>query len=138
MTNHSVVDAIEVMKPVYFSLGWFFFALGALGVLLPVLPTTPFMILALWAFSKSSERFHRWLYNHKFFGPPLQLWDRYRVIPMVAKVFSVTVMLVSFLYLLMFTDTNVWVLAAVAALMLYGAIYILSKPSRAPEYSKAP
>ena len=44
------------MKPLLFLLGWIFFAIGAVGVVVPGLPTTPFMILALWAFSNGSER----------------------------------------------------------------------------------
>jgi len=52
------------MKPLYFLLGWCFFGLGAVGTVVPGLPTTPFMLLALWAFSKSSQHFHDWLYTH--------------------------------------------------------------------------
>ena len=68
------------------SLGFFFVALGAIGATLPVLPTVPFMILALWCFAKSSEKFHNWLYHHKIFGPQLQSWDKYKVIPPTAKI----------------------------------------------------
>jgi uncharacterized membrane protein YbaN (DUF454 family) len=66
-------------------LGWTFFGIGLVGTLLPLVPTTPFMLLALWAFSIGSERFHRWLYHHPVFGPPLQRWQRDRVIPLWAK-----------------------------------------------------
>ena len=117
------------VRIVYFSIGWFFFALGALGVALPVLPTTPFMLLALWAFSKSSERFHYWLYHHKFFGPPLQQWEENRVIPLSAKILSVSMMSLSFLYLLLYRHMDAYVLIAVGLLMLYGMWFILTKPS---------
>jgi len=120
------------MRIMYFSLAWVFFALGAVGVLLPVLPTTPFMLLALWAFSRSSERFHKWLYNHRFFGPPLQQWHMYGVIPLPAKIMSVGFMSVSFIYMLMFSPVAIWLKILIALVMLYGAWFVLSKPSQPP------
>lgn len=121
------------MRVLYFSLGWLFFFIGAVGVLLPVLPTTPFMLLALWAFSKSSERFHRWLYYHRLFGPPLQQWHKYGVIPRAAKIMSVSFMSISFVYMLLFSPVAIWLKLMIAALMLYGAWFVLSKPSLPPE-----
>jgi len=121
------------MKPVYFSLGWLFFSLGVVGVFLPVLPTTPFMILALWFFSKSSERFHHWLYNHRLFGPSVKLWDDYRVIPLPAKIVAVSFMMISMSVLVVFSTLENWIKVMTAVFMLYAAIYILGKPSRPPE-----
>jgi uncharacterized membrane protein YbaN (DUF454 family) len=118
------------LRLIYLLLGWCFFGLGALGAALPGLPTTPFMLLALWAFSKSSRRFHHWLYAHPFFGPPLQQWCTYRVIPLKAKVLSIVMMVLSFVYLAFFTSIDLWIKVAIAAVMLFGAYYILSKPSR--------
>ena len=120
------------MRPVYFFLGWSFFGLGAIGTLVPGLPTTPFMLLALWAFSKSSKRFHDWLYAHRLFGPPLQQWRTHRVIPVKAKLLSVVTMTASLVYLAFFTEVNTLVKVIVGLVMLYGAVFILSKPSRVP------
>ena len=122
----------ETARFVYLGLGWFFFGVGLLGAFLPVLPTTPFMILALWAFTNSSERLKTWLYYHRLFGPPLQRWEEHRVIPASAKMASIGAMSVSFAYLL-YSGTLTWPwLAATGALMAYGAWYILTKPSRPP------
>ena len=117
---------------IYFAIGWLFFGLGVVGAFLPVLPTTPFMIIALWAFSKSSERFQTWLYNHRIFGPPLQRWHKYRVISAPAKMASIGAMTASLAYLVLFTETPMAVLFATGGLMAFGAWYILTKPSRVP------
>lgn len=125
------------MRWAYFFSGWLFFLLGAIGVLLPVLPTTPFMLLALWCFSNSSERFHAWLYHHRFFGPPLQAWKTHRVIPLAAKIMSLSIMTLSFSYLLFFRQLALEWLLITAALMLYGAWFILTKPSKPVDESTA-
>jgi uncharacterized membrane protein YbaN (DUF454 family) len=117
---------------VWLGFGWFFFGVGLLGAFLPVLPTTPFMILALWAFSNSSERLRHWLYTHRIFGPSLQRWHEHRVIPAGAKLASTGAMAASVAYLLFFTDLAWPWLAITATLMAYGAFYILTKPSRVP------
>jgi len=122
-------------RTLYFLLGWTFFTIGAIGAFLPVLPTTPFMLLALWAFSRSSQRFHDWLYHHKLFGPPLQQWQEHRVIPLAAKVMAVTVMLLSCSYLIFFSTIHYGIKLAAVAPMLYGMYFILTKPSHRPEQS---
>ncbi len=118
---------------IYMGIGWLFFGLGLIGAFLPVLPTTPFMILALWCFSKSSPRFQHWLYEHRVFGPPLRRWHEHRVIAPGAKMASVGAMAASFAYLVFFTQATWPVLLPTGGLMLFGACYILTKPSRAPQ-----
>lgn len=58
------------------SIGWLCILLATIGVFLPLLPTTPFLILALGCFAESSPRFHKMLLNHKWFGPPLRQWEQ--------------------------------------------------------------
>jgi len=61
-------------------LGWFFVLLGLIGVILPILPTTPFMILAAALFAKSSPRFHQMLLNNKYVGKVLRDWEERHVV----------------------------------------------------------
>ena len=122
----------SLKRSVYLVLGWLCFGLGVLGVFLPVLPTTPFMLLALGAFARSSEPLRHWLYNHPRYGYSLQQWHQHRVIPLRAKVIALSCMALSLAYLLLFSSAPLVAVMAAAALMAIGAGYILTKPSRVP------
>lgn len=112
-------------------LGWIFFVLGMVGAVLPLVPTTPFMLLALWAFSIGSERFHRWLYHHRIFGPPLQRWQRDHVIPLWTKALSIGSMSASFLYLWLARGSPWFVLLPAGVVVIAGVAYVARFPSRA-------
>ena len=113
--------------------GWLNVALGMIGGVVPGLPTTVFLIIAVWAFSKSSERFQRWLWNHPRFGPPLRIWHQHRVIPLKAKVMAAAMMTASFLYVTFFIAEGWELPTLLAAVMVPAATYILTRASAAPE-----
>jgi uncharacterized protein len=119
------------------ALGWLCVGLGLIGIVIPGLPTTVFLIVALWAFSRSSERFHRWLYEHPRFGPPLQAWQVHRVIPLRAKVLAVAVMALSLILLSLASETALAMLL-VAAIIVPVAIFIVTRPSEVPGADDTP
>ncbi|MGB0911019.1 MAG: YbaN family protein [Nitrospirales bacterium] len=76
--------------------GWISLALGALGVLLPLLPTTPFVLLAAYSFSKSSHRLHHWLTHQAYLGPMIQNWEQFGSISKRAKITATVAMVILF------------------------------------------
>jgi uncharacterized membrane protein YbaN (DUF454 family) len=120
----------------YVALGCVFVALGVVGAFLPVMPTTVFMIGALWAFSMSSKRLEAWLLGHPRFGPPLVAWRAHRVIPLRVKVFAFGSMAVS-LGIMFFARAPWWAIASAAALMLVGVVFIARCPSSVKEETPA-
>jgi len=120
------------MRWALIAFGWANVGLGVIGVFVPGLPTTVFLLVAVWAFSKSSERFHAWLWSHPHLGPPIRRWYNYRVIPIRAKVFAALAMISSFVYVTGFVAED-WLLPAVmAAILLPSAGYVLSRASEPP------
>ncbi|NQV85233.1 MAG: YbaN family protein [Rhodospirillales bacterium] len=116
--------------------GWLNVGLGLIGIVIPGMPTTVFLIVAVWAFSKSSVRFQQWLWNHPKFGPSLRLWHEHRVIPPKAKVMAATMMTASYLYVTFFVAENWHLLTLLAAIMVPAAAYVLTRASAAPESSE--
>ncbi|MEM8561320.1 MAG: YbaN family protein [Pseudomonadota bacterium] len=77
----------------YKPLGFFFLALGLLGIALPLLPTTPFVLLAAWCFARSSERWHQRLLASELFGPMIRNWERNRCVSCRTKTIALISML---------------------------------------------
>lgn len=96
-------------------------ALGLVGIVLPVLPTTPFVLLAAACFAKSSLRFHAWLHAHRIAGPLLREWHDYRAMPRRAKRLAYALMAVSFgsSILLMQSPWHRLMLAALGLVLLF-------------------
>lgn len=89
---------IERLKSGFFiTLGFFFLVVGIIGIFLPLLPTTPFLLLAAICFNQGSPKFHSWLLNHKWFGPPIRDWNQNRAIKLQNKILA-TVMTVGSAY----------------------------------------
>lgn len=107
--------------------------LGIVGAFLPVMPTTVFLLIALWAFSKSSLRFHLWLYNHPVLGTTLRNWHQHRVIPLNAKIMAWSMMTASLVYVTLFQAEG-WGLP-LGLFLLFAAVsgYIAAHPHRPAE-----
>ena len=114
-------------RAAWFVLGVSALGLGALGVVLPLLPTTPFILLAAFAFSKSSDRWHRWLLGHRTFGPLIENWRAHGAINRRSKTASALAM-VAVLGISALLAVPWPVFAVQALVMVAAATFILSRP----------
>ena len=86
----------QIKKFLLILLGIVFVALGVIGALLPILPTTPFLLLALACFANSSPRFHKMLLNNRWFGSALRQWEENRSITRASKVKAMILIVLTF------------------------------------------
>ncbi len=114
-------------KSLLIALGFFFVGLAVLGIFVPVLPTTPFLLLALACFAKSSERLHHWLLTNKTFGPLIRQWHETRSMPRKAKVYAICSIFIVGGTSFISVDTFILKLLLIAALVLPVAIILKIK-----------
>lgn len=113
---------------VFRAIGLVAVALATAGVFLPLLPTTVFLLIALWAFAQGSPEWADRLRAHKRFGPILVRWEEKGAIPRPAKATAVVMMGLSWT-LLAFTAHNAWVVGGVGALLVAVGSYVVTRPS---------
>ena len=121
-------------RTILISLGWLCVGLGFVGVFVPGIPTTIFLIIALWAFTKSSEKLRHWLLNHKRFGPILNDWQEYKVVPRRAKILMVVLMSLAVI-LFYYSSQSLILTIGLIIILVSVAIYVISLPSKIPENS---
>lgn len=121
------------MRWALIALGWLFVAVGVVGVVVPGLPTTPFLLVAAWCFARSSPRFRAWLLGHRLLGPPVQAWQQHGAVPTSAKILAVAMMAASTAYVALFTEAGwPWVVAMALTLAVIAA-WLVTRPSPPPQ-----
>ena len=126
---------VQIKKSIYLIFGFVALILGFIGIFLPILPTTPFLILAAFFFSRSSDRLYRWLLSRPKVGPAIKEWELYRVIRKKAKIWAVSLIVILFSITTIYGPLPIW---GKILLNLVGTgviVFILSCTSEPPEDS---
>lgn len=119
----------HLVRTLFFSAGVVSLLLGGAGVVLPVLPTTPFVLLAAACFARSSERFHDWLLDNRIAGPIIHEWQAHRSMPRRAKRWAYALMALSFGSSILLME-SAWHRAMLAALGMILAWFVWRVPVR--------
>lgn len=117
------------MRILWLGIGWTAVGGAFAGVWLPLVPTVPLLLVALWAFARGSPKARQWLFEHPRFGPTLHDWHAHGAIPKRAKVASVVAMTASFAILLWTTGLPGWALALIALLFVAIGAFVVSRPA---------
>ncbi len=123
------IQSSNLKKYVYMTIGFVALFMVYIGVITPGIPFTGFLIIAAWAFSKSSKKWHKYLYSHSVFGPFLYNWETERVFPRKARYLMIISMWLS--------STIVWI--TTKSIVLTGTIVLIMIlailwTNRYPEY----
>lgn len=117
-------------------LRWFLLSLGAistglgfLGIFLPLLPTTPFLLLAAWCYARSSKRFYDRLHNHHVFGKYITSYFEGKGIPLRTKIWTLVLLWITIAASALFVINNVYIIALVLLIALGVSIHIITLPT---------
>jgi uncharacterized membrane protein YbaN (DUF454 family) len=127
----------KTKKHIYMAAGFFSLGLGFIGALLPVMPTTPFLIIAAFFFSRGSKKWHHWLMHHPVMGRTLRDWDYHGVVRMRAKATASILITISLATTFIFVPLQIAVKAVIAVTLGCALLFIWTRPS-VPRSTQSP
>ncbi len=117
----------SMTKPLWIALGILSVGAGIAGIVLPLVPTTPFILLAAFAFARSSPKLERWILDHATFGPLIADWRRYGAVPRRAKILAL-LLLAGALAGTILMQLPLWVLSIQGIVAFGVAAFLISRP----------
>lgn len=136
MTTEHIATIVEskplsrLAKVLYGFAGGVSLLLGVIGIFLPGLPTTPFVLLAAACFAKASPRVHQWMLRHRILGPILRNWDEHRSLTRKTKSIAIVSMVLMLSISIWSFSGRLWIQLALLALGAIGALMVLRIPTR--------
>jgi uncharacterized protein len=122
---------LDLRRLIYLGVGWLSLGMAVAGIILPILPTTPMLLVAVWAFGKSSPELAEKIRSHRVFGPPVRDWQDHGVITFKAKALAIAIMALMGAWLWIFGSLPVWLTLLIIAVMVGAGVFVGSRPSTA-------
>ena len=120
-------DKYSPFRIIWLCIGFICLGLGGLGIFLPLLPTTIFILIAAFAFARSSDRLHAWIMSHRLFGPVIQDWQKHGAVSRKGKILStismIFIVVISFIF-----KAPLWLISLQIVLLGCVAIFLLTRP----------
>jgi len=126
----SFLKAMRLKKYIYITLGFFFVGLGVLGIFVPLLPTTVFLLIAAYLFAKSSDKYYNWLITNKYFGKFIRDYREGKGVPLKVKTISLTALWVTILFSVFFVVKVLWLKLLLIAIAIGVSWHLLSLKTR--------
>ncbi|MEM6780816.1 MAG: YbaN family protein [Pseudomonadota bacterium] len=123
------------MRGMYLVLGFLSLGLGIIGVVLPLLPTTPFLLVTAFCFARSSEKFHNWLLSHPYFGKIIKDWRDHGAISKKSKISAMLVIILTILLSVVLRASKPILITQVIVLSM-STLFILTRPNGPKETGK--
>ena len=116
----------QLFKWILITAGTIFVGLGIIGIFLPILPTTPFLLLAAACYARSSKRFYDWLLNNKLFGVYIKNYREGKGVPLKVKIFTISLLWVTILFSVFFIIQILWIRIFLIIIAVGVTIHILT------------
>jgi hypothetical protein len=122
----SVKSSNQLFKWMLITAGIIFVGLGIIGIFLPILPTTPFLLLAAACFARSSKKFYDWLLNNKLFGDYIKNYQEGKGIPLKVKIFTISLLWITILFSVFLIIQISWVRIILIIIAIGVTIHIIT------------
>ncbi len=122
------MNSTTLKKVIYTSLGWTSFALGVVGVFLPLMPTVVFWIIAVWLWSKGSPQLMERVYKHPRYGSSVKAFMEHGIVSRTGKYAAISSMTFSYFLILVLASPGMWVSLSIGVLLILVALWLVTRP----------
>jgi len=125
-SNERKIISNKIFRYILIIAGTIFLGFGIIGIFLPILPTTPFLLLSAACYARGSQRFYNWLINNKWFGNYIKNYREGRGVPLKFKIFTISLLWLTILYSIYFIINNSWIEIVLIMIAIGVTIHIVT------------